>query len=54
MSREELRDGYVRLMDEIYEPEAYFERLGGGVSDRARRRLRRRERPTGAGIRSRA
>ncbi len=27
MSREELRDGYVQLMQELYEPEAYFERL---------------------------
>jgi radical SAM superfamily enzyme YgiQ (UPF0313 family) len=27
MSREELRDGYVRLMDELYEPAAYFDRL---------------------------
>lgn len=27
MSREELRDGYVRLLQELYDPEAYFERL---------------------------
>jgi radical SAM superfamily enzyme YgiQ (UPF0313 family) len=27
MTREELRDGYVRLMHELYEPEAYFGRL---------------------------
>ena len=27
MTREELRDGYVRVMNELYEPEAYFERL---------------------------
>jgi radical SAM superfamily enzyme YgiQ (UPF0313 family) len=27
MSREELRDGYVRVMQTLYEPEAYFERL---------------------------
>ena len=26
MSREELRDGYIRVMNEIYEPETYFER----------------------------
>ncbi len=26
MSREELRDGYVRVMNELYDPEAYFER----------------------------
>ena len=27
MSREELRDGYVQLMRELYEPAAYFDRL---------------------------
>ena len=27
MSREELRDGYVRVLNELYEPAAYFERL---------------------------
>jgi radical SAM superfamily enzyme YgiQ (UPF0313 family) len=27
MTREELRDGYARLMQEVYDPEAYFERL---------------------------
>jgi radical SAM superfamily enzyme YgiQ (UPF0313 family) len=27
MSREQLRDGYVQIMRELYEPEAYFERL---------------------------
>jgi radical SAM superfamily enzyme YgiQ (UPF0313 family) len=27
MTREELRDGYVRLMNELYEPGAYFARL---------------------------
>jgi radical SAM superfamily enzyme YgiQ (UPF0313 family) len=26
MSREELLDGYIRVMNELYEPEAYFER----------------------------
>ncbi len=26
MSREELRDGYVRVMNELYDPETYFER----------------------------
>ena len=27
MSREELSDGYVRLMAELYEPQAYFDRV---------------------------
>src|SRR5262249_27138832 len=27
MTREELRDGYVRLMQEVYAPKAYFDRL---------------------------
>jgi radical SAM superfamily enzyme YgiQ (UPF0313 family) len=27
MSREELRDGYVQVMRDLYDPEAYFERL---------------------------
>jgi radical SAM superfamily enzyme YgiQ (UPF0313 family) len=27
MSRTELRDGYVRVLNEIYEPDAYFQRL---------------------------
>jgi radical SAM superfamily enzyme YgiQ (UPF0313 family) len=27
MSREQLRDGYVQIMRELYEPDAYFERL---------------------------
>jgi radical SAM superfamily enzyme YgiQ (UPF0313 family) len=27
MSRDELRDGYVRVMQSLYKPEAYFERL---------------------------
>jgi radical SAM superfamily enzyme YgiQ (UPF0313 family) len=27
LSREELRDGYVQLMAEVYEPETYFDRL---------------------------
>ncbi|HMC89087.1 MAG TPA: radical SAM protein [Gemmataceae bacterium] len=27
MSREELRDGYVQVMRDLYEPDAYFERL---------------------------
>ncbi len=27
MTREDLRDGYIRLMQELYEPAAYFERL---------------------------
>ena len=29
MTRQELRDGYVELMRDLYEPEAYFERLEG-------------------------
>jgi radical SAM superfamily enzyme YgiQ (UPF0313 family) len=29
MSREELRDGYIRLMTELYRPENYFGRLDG-------------------------
>jgi radical SAM superfamily enzyme YgiQ (UPF0313 family) len=29
MSREELRDGYVALMEELYEPEAFFDRIEG-------------------------
>ena len=31
LTREELRDGYVRVMDDLYEPEAYFERLVEGT-----------------------
>jgi radical SAM superfamily enzyme YgiQ (UPF0313 family) len=27
LSREELRDGYVRVLDALYEPDAYFERI---------------------------
>ena len=27
MSREELRDGYVQVMSDLYEPDAYFDRL---------------------------
>ncbi len=48
MSREALRDGYVALMEEVYQPDAYFERLGAGFGDRhtqfapARARYRRR------------
>ncbi len=33
MSREELRDGYVSADGELYEPDAYFERLAGGLGD---------------------
>jgi hypothetical protein len=33
LGRDQLRDGYVRLMDEIYEPEAYFLRLRAGLGD---------------------
>jgi radical SAM superfamily enzyme YgiQ (UPF0313 family) len=33
MSREALRDGYVRLMQEIYQPDAYFDRLGSVTGD---------------------
>jgi len=29
MSRDELRDGYVQVMQDLYAPEAYFERLEG-------------------------
>src|SRR5581483_12278329 len=29
MTRSELRDGYVQLMRQLYEPEPYFERLDG-------------------------
>jgi radical SAM superfamily enzyme YgiQ (UPF0313 family) len=29
MTREELRDGYVRVMRDLYDPEAYFDRLDG-------------------------
>jgi len=35
LSREALRDGYVALMADIYSPEAYFERLAGGIGDAA-------------------
>jgi radical SAM superfamily enzyme YgiQ (UPF0313 family) len=35
LSREELRDGYVRLMDEIYEADAYFDRLAAGLGNDA-------------------
>ncbi|MQA30884.1 MAG: DUF4070 domain-containing protein [Luteitalea sp.] len=35
LSREALRDGYVRLMQEIYEADAYFERLGAGLGNDA-------------------
>jgi radical SAM superfamily enzyme YgiQ (UPF0313 family) len=31
LGREALRDGYLRLMQEIYEPDAYFERLEEGL-----------------------
>jgi radical SAM superfamily enzyme YgiQ (UPF0313 family) len=31
MSREELRDGYVQIMKDIYHPDAYFERLDGFI-----------------------
>ena len=33
MSREGLRDGYVKLMEDIYRPDAYFARLSGGLGD---------------------
>jgi radical SAM superfamily enzyme YgiQ (UPF0313 family) len=35
MSREALRAGYMRLMTEVYEPEAYFTRLRGGLGNPA-------------------
>ncbi len=34
-SREALRDGYVRLMEQVYAPDAYFARLGAGLGDPA-------------------
>jgi radical SAM superfamily enzyme YgiQ (UPF0313 family) len=33
LSRDALRDGYVRLMEDIYRPDAYFARLSGGLGD---------------------
>ena len=33
LSREALRDGYIRLMEEIYQPDAYFDRLEGGLGN---------------------
>lgn len=59
MSREALRDGYVALMEEVYQPDAYFARLGAGFGDRhtpfapARARYRRRHpiRAMGAHVR---
>jgi radical SAM superfamily enzyme YgiQ (UPF0313 family) len=33
LSREALRDGYVGLMEEIYRPDAYFDRLAAGLGD---------------------
>ena len=35
MSRSALRDGYVRLMEDIYRPDAYFERLESSVGNGA-------------------
>ncbi|HWF85665.1 MAG TPA: radical SAM protein [Vicinamibacterales bacterium] len=35
LSREALRDGYVRLMEDVYHPDAYFERLAGGLGNGA-------------------
>jgi radical SAM superfamily enzyme YgiQ (UPF0313 family) len=34
MTREALRDGYIALMAEVYQPDAYFQRLGAGFGDR--------------------
>ena len=34
ISREELRDGYVKVMNDLYEPEAYFGRLDDLYIDR--------------------
>ena len=31
IGREELRDGYIRVMNDLYEPEAYFDRARGPV-----------------------
>ncbi|OFW21436.1 MAG: B12-binding domain-containing radical SAM protein [Acidobacteria bacterium RIFCSPLOWO2_02_FULL_65_29] len=36
LSREALRDGYVRLMEDVYQPDAYFERLAAGLGDGSR------------------
>ncbi len=44
IGREELRDGYVKVLDDLYEPEAYFQRLdalfieGGLAMGRSRQR----------------
>jgi hypothetical protein len=35
LGREALRDGYVRLMDAVYQADAYFERLAGGLGGEA-------------------
>jgi radical SAM superfamily enzyme YgiQ (UPF0313 family) len=35
LSRAALRDGFVQLMEDIYRPDAYFERLAGGLGDRS-------------------
>ena len=37
MSREELRDGYVRVMGDLYEPEAYFDRVDAPLPRRPHR-----------------
>ena len=34
MTREELRDGYVRTMQDLYDPAAYFDRLEAALSTR--------------------
>jgi hypothetical protein len=58
MTRETLRDGYVRMMQDIYEPDAYFARLAAGLGDKsvpfapARARYWRRHR--WAGLKSQA
>jgi radical SAM superfamily enzyme YgiQ (UPF0313 family) len=33
MTRDALRDGYVRLMEEVYDTDAYFERLAGSLGN---------------------
>jgi radical SAM superfamily enzyme YgiQ (UPF0313 family) len=33
LTREALRDGYIRLMEDIYRADAYFERLGAGLGN---------------------
>ena len=50
LDREELRDGFVRVLSELYEPEAYFDRLEELYLD-ARLNFSRGRTGTGGGIR---